>query len=118
MGSMFSRLIGRSGSIMGINGNSYDMGRIDTELRAGETELWRISAPMMIHPFHVHGTSFQVVSRGGQRVDPATEGLKDVVVVDALLVVVDVVVASVSEDAPDSVVVVVASSLGQKMVEK
>ncbi len=82
MGSMFSRLIGRSGSIMGINGNSYDMGRIDTELRAGETELWRISAPMMIHPFHVHGTSFQVVSRGGQRVDPATEGLKDVVVVD------------------------------------
>jgi len=82
IGSLFSRLIGSAGSIMGINGNSYDMGRIDAELRAGETELWRISAPMMIHPFHVHGTSFQVISRGGQRVDPATEGLKDVVVVD------------------------------------
>lgn len=34
------------------------------------------------HPFHVHGCSFQVVSRGGQPVDPVTEGHKDVVAVD------------------------------------
>lgn len=81
MGSMFRRLIG--GGVMGINGKSYDMGRIDAQLKLGETELWRVSAPMMTHPFHVHGCSFQVVSRGGQAVDPATEGHKDVVAVDA-----------------------------------
>lgn len=83
IGSMARRLFGATGSIMGINGNAYDMGRIDAALTLGETELWRVSAPMMVHPFHVHGCSFQVVSRGGQPVDPATEGHKDVVVVDA-----------------------------------
>ena len=83
MGSMFRRLFGANDSIMGINGSAYNMGRIDASLNLGETELWRISAPMMVHPFHVHGCSFQVVSRGGRPVDPATEGHKDVVVVDA-----------------------------------
>lgn len=83
VGMMFSRLTGRTGSIMGINGQSYDMGRIDASLRRGETELWRVSAPMMTHPFHVHGCSFKVVSRGGRPVDPATEGLKDIIAVDA-----------------------------------
>ncbi|WP_081824853.1 multicopper oxidase family protein [Allgaiera indica] len=83
MGSMLRRLTGSNGGVMGINGRSYDMGRIDAELKLGETELWRVAAPMMTHPFHVHGCSFQVVSRGGQAVDPATEGHKDVVVVDA-----------------------------------
>jgi FtsP/CotA-like multicopper oxidase with cupredoxin domain len=47
----------------------------------GETELWRITAEMMAHPFHVHGTSFQVVSRNGSAVDAAVEGWKDVVLV-------------------------------------
>lgn len=83
VGTMFSRLTGRTGSIMGINGQSYDMGRIDASLGRGETELWRMSAPMMTHPFHVHGCSFKVVSRGGRPVDPATKGLKDVIPVDA-----------------------------------
>lgn len=83
MGSMFRRLVGSNGEIMGINGQAYDMNRIDMELNLGETELWRITAPMMVHPFHVHGCSFQVVSRGGQKLDPAREGLKDVVVVDS-----------------------------------
>lgn len=83
IGAMFRRLIGSTGSIMGINARAYDMNRIDAALNLGETELWRISAPMMVHPFHVHGCSFQVVSRGGRPVDPATEGHKDVVVVDS-----------------------------------
>ena len=37
---------------------------------------------MMAHPFHVHGTSFQVVSRNGRSVDPVTQGWKDVVLVE------------------------------------
>ncbi|WP_150121367.1 multicopper oxidase domain-containing protein, partial [Sulfitobacter sp. HI0023] len=79
MGSMFNNLIGRDSQIMGINGKSFDMGRIDFDVPMGETELWRINADMMVHPFHVHGTSFQVLMMGGRAVDPARIGLKDVV---------------------------------------
>lgn len=63
MGSMLNNLIGRDDQIMGINGSSYDMGRVDQTVPLGETELWRIDADMSMHPFHVHGTSFQVVTR-------------------------------------------------------
>jgi len=82
MGSMVNSLIGRDGQIMGINGQSYDADRIDFNVPLGETELWRINADMMAHPFHVHGASFLVTSMGGQAVDPASNGLKDVVHVD------------------------------------
>lgn len=67
---------------VGINGKSYDMGRIDLDVPMGETELWRIGADMMMHPFHVHGASFQVVKMNGREVDPKRIGLKDVVHVD------------------------------------
>lgn len=79
MGSMLNNLIGRDGQIMGINGSSFDMGRIDLQVPQGETELWRIDADMAMHPFHVHGTSFQVVTQNGRSVDPARIGWKDVV---------------------------------------
>lgn len=82
MGGMISRLLGGSSQTMGINGDSFDMGRIDQRVTAGETELWRINADMMVHPFHVHGTSFQVLRMGGQKVDPAQIGMKDVVHVE------------------------------------
>lgn len=84
MGGMMSSMV-RSifgSSTMSINGQGYDMGTINQSVRLGETELWRISASMMMHPFHVHGTSFQVVGRNGRAVDPATEGWKDVVLVN------------------------------------
>ncbi|TIU91362.1 MAG: multicopper oxidase family protein, partial [Mesorhizobium sp.] len=53
-----------SGMEMGflINGKAFDMGRIDIVARAGETELWEIvNQADMDHPFHLHGTQFQVV---------------------------------------------------------
>lgn len=47
-----------------INGRSFDMNRIDTTSRAGDVELWEIANPTgMDHPFHLHGTQFQVVER-------------------------------------------------------
>ncbi|RKF15464.1 cupredoxin [Roseovarius spongiae] len=67
---------------LGINGQSYDMGRIDQQLRLGETEIWEITADMMSHPFHVHGTSFQVLSRNGRPVEFGETGMKDVVWVE------------------------------------
>jgi FtsP/CotA-like multicopper oxidase with cupredoxin domain len=69
-----------------INGKSYDMDRIDEEVPQNETEIWVIRnlGGMMQtsgHPFHVHGTQFQIISRDGM--DPPLEerGWKDTVFV-------------------------------------
>lgn len=65
-----------------INGQQYDMHRIDFRVPHGVTERWRFktggNAP---HPVHVHGTSFQVVSRTGGRgrLFPWEGGWKDTV---------------------------------------
>jgi FtsP/CotA-like multicopper oxidase with cupredoxin domain len=51
-----------------INGQQYDLYRIDFQVPFGVTERWRFktggNAP---HTVHVHGASFQVVSRTGGR---------------------------------------------------
>ncbi|MFG6538527.1 multicopper oxidase family protein [Sulfitobacter sp. CS16] len=67
---------------LGINGKTYDMDRIDQQVRLGETEVWEITADMMSHPFHIHGTSFQVLSQNGQPVEFGKVGMKDVVWVE------------------------------------
>lgn len=65
-----------------INGKVYDMHRIDFQVPLDQTERWRFktggNAP---HPVHVHGASFQVVSRTGGRgrVLPWERGWKDTV---------------------------------------
>ncbi|TGQ31257.1 multicopper oxidase family protein [Mesorhizobium sp. M00.F.Ca.ET.216.01.1.1] len=47
-----------------INGAAFDMNRVDIVAKAGEIELWEIvNKADMDHPFHVHGTQFQVVER-------------------------------------------------------
>ena len=67
---------------MSINGEAMDMMVVNEQVKLGETEIWEVTADEMMHPFHVHGTSFQVLSNGGRAVDPAATGLKDVVLVD------------------------------------
>ncbi len=65
-----------------INGQVYDLDRIDFQVPFGQTELWRFTtgrnAP---HPVHVHGASFQVQSRSGGRgvIFPWEQGWKDTV---------------------------------------
>lgn len=58
---------GMTGMTMGaftINGRSFDMNRIDATARVGAVELWEIVNPtQMDHPFHLHGTQFQIVER-------------------------------------------------------
>ncbi|MBB4237933.1 multicopper oxidase family protein [Rhizobium esperanzae] len=45
-----------------INGASFDMNRIDEVMKTGDVELWEIiNKADMDHPFHVHGTQFQIV---------------------------------------------------------
>jgi len=68
-----------------INGKEYDLTRIDFQVPFGETELWRFNtAGNAPHPVHVHGASFQVVSRAGGRntVFPWERGWKDTVLLE------------------------------------
>lgn len=81
MGGMM-RMMGGGGGGMTINGASMDMAVINEQATRGEAEIWQISASEMQHPFHVHGTSFQVISQNGVPVDAAKVGLKDVVLVN------------------------------------
>ena len=47
-----------------VNGKTFDMKRIDLRSRVGEVEEWRVfNNSHMDHPFHIHGTQFQVVHR-------------------------------------------------------
>lgn len=66
----------------GINGKRMDMAVVDERIRVGDTEIWEVTNPnTQAHPFHVHGDSFQVLSRDGA-LPPAHEmGWKDVVLV-------------------------------------
>ncbi len=68
-----------------INGQVYEMSRVDFSVPFGQTELWRFdtngNAP---HPVHVHGASFQVFSRNGGRATlfPWEGGWKDTVLLE------------------------------------
>ncbi len=70
-----------------INGKYYDVDRIDERVDLNATEYWivRNVGGMMAtgHPFHVHGTQFQVVSRNGEKPPPEELSYKDTVYVDA-----------------------------------
>ncbi|GAB3245226.1 multicopper oxidase family protein [Chitinimonas naiadis] len=47
-----------------VNGKSFDMKRVDLTSRVDEVELWElVNNADMDHPFHLHGTQFQVVER-------------------------------------------------------
>lgn len=65
-----------------INGKTFDMARVDIEAKVGETELWEIANQAdMDHPFHVHGTQFQVFEheRDGNISKPPYLAWKDTV---------------------------------------
>ncbi|MBP1919166.1 multicopper oxidase family protein [Youngiibacter multivorans] len=71
-----------------INGKSFDMDRIDEELRLNESEVWVIRNPVGMmqsggHPFHVHGVQFRILSRNGREPGPEESGYKDTVFVNA-----------------------------------
>lgn len=86
---------GNSGGMMGgsgnmnmqmlhtINGKTYQSNEILATVSAGTTEIWEIdnSNNDEIHPMHIHGVQFQILSRtGGRNVLIASEkGWKDTV---------------------------------------
>ncbi|MFB4306668.1 multicopper oxidase family protein [Actinomadura sp. GTD37] len=68
-----------------IDGKTFDMDRVDRQIKRGETEIWRVHnrdvQPSVPHNFHVHGTHFQVLDRNGQPVTGHEAGRKDTVAV-------------------------------------
>ncbi len=68
-----------------INGKTYQVDRIDFTVPFGQIERWRFStAGNAPHPVHVHGASFQVLSRTGGRgrLFPWEAGWKDTVLLE------------------------------------
>ncbi len=70
-----------AGPVMAINGKPFDMDRVDVSTRKGTVELWQISSQMMGHPFHLHGTQFQILSMNGQEPPAHMRGWKDTVII-------------------------------------
>ena len=68
--------------VMGINGQPMNMARIDEDVRLGDTEIWRISVDDMLHPFHIHGCSFRILSQQGAAPPAYAQGWKDMVHVE------------------------------------
>ncbi len=67
-----------------LNGKKFDMSRIDARQEVGTAQYWDITNTNstkdgMVHPFHVHGTQFTIVSRNGHEPYPNEHGLKDTV---------------------------------------
>ncbi|MEO1797000.1 MAG: multicopper oxidase domain-containing protein [Pseudomonadota bacterium] len=67
---------------MAINGQPMKMDRIDEKVRKGDTEIWRISVDDMLHPFHIHGCSFRILSQSGAEPPAYAQGWKDMVHVE------------------------------------
>lgn len=74
-----------SDPVFGINGQPFDMDRIDYQVTAGTVERWIVGGEMMGHPFHIHGVRFQVVRDKGGDPRPENRGWKDTVFVDGEL---------------------------------
>lgn len=72
------------GMMVSINGKQFDMNRIDFTQKQGKTEIWEIynkpdAMGGMIHPFHIHGTQFKIVSINGKEPSVNKQGWKDTV---------------------------------------
>lgn len=68
--------------MMGINGRSFSMNRVDVTTKLGTSEIWEIKSAAMAHPFHVHGASFRILSNNGRKPGAEQSGWKDVVLVE------------------------------------
>ncbi|MEM8576845.1 MAG: multicopper oxidase domain-containing protein [Pseudomonadota bacterium] len=70
------------GGAMAINGQPMKMDRIDERVEKGAAEIWRISVDDMLHPFHIHGCSFRILTQNGGPPPTYAEGWKDMVHVE------------------------------------
>ncbi|MEO7860381.1 MAG: multicopper oxidase domain-containing protein [Nitrospirales bacterium] len=67
---------------MGINGKTFDMTRIDAEVKLGDKEIWELRGTEMAHPFHIHGASFRILYLDDAPPPAHQSGQKDTVLVN------------------------------------
>ena len=67
-------------SANGVNGKPFALNEPGFAARRGEDLHWRISETndQMLHPVHVHGCQFRIVSQSGQPPEPYRAGWKDI----------------------------------------
>ncbi|WP_147195323.1 multicopper oxidase CueO [Pantoea sp. CCBC3-3-1] len=67
-----------------INGVAFDMNKPAFDVKQGVTEKWTISGEgdAMLHPFHIHGTQFRILSENGKPPAAHRSGWKDTVHVE------------------------------------
>ena len=67
-----------------INGVAFDMHKPMFTVKQGQLEKWIISGEgdAMLHPFHIHGTQFRILSENGKPPVPHRQGWKDTVHVE------------------------------------
>jgi len=67
-----------------INGQAFDMTKPMFNARLGNVEKWTISGEgdAMLHPFHIHGAQFRILSENGKPPAPHRAGWKDMVSVN------------------------------------
>jgi len=68
-----------------INGQVYDLHRVDVQVPFGDLEIWEYrNTSMQPHPMHCHATQFHVMDRNGStQLAPGDTGWKDTVLVNA-----------------------------------
>lgn len=67
-----------------INGKAFSMTEAAFDAKQGQYEKWTISGEgdMMLHPFHIHGTQFRILTENGQPPAVHRRGWKDTVRVE------------------------------------
>ena len=67
-----------------INGHTFMMDMPMFDVKKGQYERWVISGvgDMMLHPFHIHGTQFRILSENGAPPQTHRSGFKDIVHVE------------------------------------
>ncbi len=69
-------------NLFSINDQFMQMNRINQRVRLGDVEIWELrNEAHMAHPIHVHGVSYQVLSRDGASPPEWERGRKDTVLV-------------------------------------
>jgi blue copper oxidase len=67
-------------SAMGINGKPFSVMETGFAAPRGQDLRWRISEgdDQMLHPVHIHGCQFRILSQNGDKPDPCRAGWKDI----------------------------------------
>jgi blue copper oxidase len=72
-------------SANGVNGKSFSLDRIDFAATHNQYLRWRIAegTDRMLHPVHVHGCQFRIISQDGKPPEPHRAGWKDIAPISA-----------------------------------